>query len=691
MISLIHNLKIGHRITILVSTLLLFVLLIGSIGIYKMSLIGEEMDAISNQDMPMTILLTKITEHQLEQEILFEKMLRFKGIKAHAKEETFETVAEQFKKKALQVDEELIKAEKMSEEYAKNAHSEKARKEFEHLLEELKKIEKSHKIYDDHAFDVIRQVRMFGSGLSLDVTKNFNNLVVTTEHEGETVGHQVEALLEEIELFTAAAMKKALADEKRGMKLIAVLAIIILLVGSFLGFALARSVTKPVKHMTNAMNQLAQDNLDIVIPAVSYRDELHDMAEAMVVFRENMQRTRKLEAEQDALKKKQQQRQSELNQLVGIFGSTIGAVFDNVLQSSNEMVSKSNDMQERSNNTQQMAVSLSQEAHETSTSTQTLSAAAEQMSATIAEISQRINQTTGVVKEAVSTANASKTDFDRLVATSENMAKILQSISDVAGQINLLALNATIESARAGDAGKGFAVVASEVKNLAGQTDKLTSEINAMIDDMQNACKASSVSIGTIATSVHNVNDYISSIAAAIEQQSATTKEISNVAQNVYENSEHVSQNVESIKVQSLEVETSSSTVANFASSMRQEADTLSKEVNVFLNAMQNTDVENYTFEARNIHVGASATLGNRGTWSGQAQELSCAHIVVTPQVVLEPAAPLEITLDGLPTLNARIAKHENGVSYLQLPLDTDHLTQMQKYIYQLTTRGQAA
>jgi methyl-accepting chemotaxis protein len=692
--SFIKGFRIGHRIYSLVLIMLVFLSIVGCIGIYKMNLIGKELKDISTKDMPMTLMLTEITENQLQQEIYFEKMLRYQAITARAEGESFDGAAKKFLEKGALVDEEILKAEKLAEEAIANAHNPEVKKEFERVLTELKVVEKAHKEYGQYAQEVISKIKSsanFEAGVLGRKPTEFESFVIKTEHKGEEISHSVETVLREISKFTDAAMQKALADEQRGIMLIVTVSSIVLLLGIVIGYFLARSIVKPVRGMTDAMNQLAQENLDVEIPQATFRDEIQDMSSAMVVFRDNMRRAKRLEAEQEKLKAKQQQRQNELSQLVGIFGSTIGAVFQNILNSSGQMVSKSSSMQEKSNSTQSMAISTSDEASQTSVSTQTLSAAAEEMSATITEISQRVNQTSTVVNDAVSSANNSKQDFQRLVQTSQNMAAMLQNISNVSGQINLLALNATIESARAGEAGKGFAVVASEVKNLASQTDKLTSEINIMIEDMQAACKTSSASIDLIATSINNVNEYISSIAAAIEEQSATTKEISGVAASVYKNSERVSTNVESIKLQSAEVEASSNEVNGFASVMKNEAEVLSNEVKTFLNAMQGTDIDDDTYEARNVSIQATATLGDKSSWNGRATEISCAHIVVSPAVNLAPAEGLEIQVDGLPALKARVAKHENGMTYLQLPLDTEQLAAMKKHVYKLNHHKKAA
>jgi methyl-accepting chemotaxis protein len=112
---------------------------------------------------------------------------------------------------------------------------------------------------------------------------------------------------------------------------------------------------------------------------------------------------------------------------------------------------------------------------------------------------------------------------------------VVRLIGEIAGQTNLLALNATIEAARAGEAGKGFAVVASEVKNLAGQTAKATEEIGRQIAEMQAATAQAVDAIRAIGATVDRTSDIATAIAAAVEEQGATTREIARSAAQVAE------------------------------------------------------------------------------------------------------------------------------------------------------------
>jgi methyl-accepting chemotaxis protein len=447
---------------------------------------------------------------------------------------------------------------------------------------------------------------------------------------------------------------------------------------------LTHSVTSPLKNLTNSMKKLADGDLDTAIPVVHFKDEVFDMSEAMRVFQENMFQANKLKDEQEALKKKQQQRQNELNQLVGIFGSTIGAVFNQILESSQDMVGQAANMLNQSNSSQDMASSVATEAEESATNSQSLSSATEQMVSSIKEISSQVNKSSEVTKQAVEYSKTSERDVKQLQEISREIGEVVSLITDIAEQTNLLALNATIEAARAGDAGKGFAVVASEVKSLANETAKATDEISGKIQAIQSASGQSAESIAQIGSIISNIDQYITTMVAGIEQQNSVTEEIFRNVQFVSDSSSRVSESVQKIQTQSSEVGQSSKSVNDNAEHMYQEADILSREVKTFLNAMSNTDVNDNTYEPRKISVSATAKI-NGSTWTGQASEISAAHVVVSPTLEYSAGESLEITLEGISdAISARIAKNENGNTIIQLPLDLSHMDKMKMHIQKL-------
>ena len=152
---------------------------------------------------------------------------------------------------------------------------------------------------------------------------------------------------------------------------------------------------------------------------------------------------------------------------------------------------------------------------------------AEELNASVREISEAMTKSKDTAATAVNRVEAADQEAQRLSAAAEQMRSIVQLIGDITGQINLLALNATIESARAGDAGRGFAVVASEVKNLANQAKQATDKIELEIGNLNGISGDVVGALGSIKKAIQDVAEYVNSTAAAVEEQSAVTGEMS--------------------------------------------------------------------------------------------------------------------------------------------------------------------
>ncbi len=153
--------------------------------------------------------------------------------------------------------------------------------------------------------------------------------------------------------------------------------------------------------------------------------------------------------------------------------------------------------------------------------------AMEEMTAVVQEIANNTAKASTMTKEAVNSAKGSSEKVNQLGLAAREISKVTEVITEISEQTNLLALNATIEAARAGDAGKGFAVVANEIKELAKQTAEATREIKAKIESIQSSTDETIVEITEISEVINNVNDLVSTIAAAAEQQSVTAGDIS--------------------------------------------------------------------------------------------------------------------------------------------------------------------
>jgi methyl-accepting chemotaxis protein len=150
-----------------------------------------------------------------------------------------------------------------------------------------------------------------------------------------------------------------------------------------------------------------------------------------------------------------------------------------------------------------------------------------ELSASIGEISSNMAEALKATDGIVQTASSSTAATDELLKSARMMEEVMSLIRQIADRVNILALNAAIEAARAGEAGKGFAVVASEVKNLANQTASATDKIVSEIGQVQTISNSVTQSVQATMRDARLVNTYVQGVAAAIEQQSAATREIS--------------------------------------------------------------------------------------------------------------------------------------------------------------------
>jgi methyl-accepting chemotaxis protein len=159
---------------------------------------------------------------------------------------------------------------------------------------------------------------------------------------------------------------------------------------------------------------------------------------------------------------------------------------------------------------------------------ETVAAGAEELNASVREISEAMSKSRETALTAVGRVESADQQAQRLAEAAESMSSIVQLIGDITGQINLLALNATIESARAGEAGRGFAVVASEVKNLANQAKQATDKIEQEIGNLNGISGDVVEALNSIKKAIQDVSEFVTSTAAAVEEQSTVTNEMSN-------------------------------------------------------------------------------------------------------------------------------------------------------------------
>jgi methyl-accepting chemotaxis protein len=246
--------------------------------------------------------------------------------------------------------------------------------------------------------------------------------------------------------------------------------------------------------------------------------------------------------------------QDELGDLAAAFNTmqsklramlaSVAANAQQVANASEEFSATSQQITANSEETTAQAAVVSSATDIVNRNLQSVATGAEQMSSTIQNIAKNATESAQVAGRAVKTAETTNATISQLGVSSVEIGKVIKAITSIAQQTNLLALNATIEAARAGEAGKGFAVVATEVKELAKQTAKATEDISQKIATIQKDTKGAIDAIGAIGGVIERLNDFSGVIATAVQEQSATTDEMSRNVSEAAIRSTEISHNI---------------------------------------------------------------------------------------------------------------------------------------------------
>lgn len=350
---------------------------------------------------------------------------------------------------------------------------------------------------------------------------------------------------------------------------------------------IGRMIKKGLEGTTSQMLQLADGDLSLEVQGTERQDEIGDMARALQVFKTNGIEAKKLEQQQQDNQKEQLQKASQVSDAVADFETIIESISSQLNHSAQSLQSMSSQLSSAMDETDSQSSTVAAAALEASTNVQTVAAASEEMAMSVQEISRNVHDTAETAQQCSKAAEVSQNKLDGLQTAVGDIDAIIGAINDVAEQTNLLALNATIEAARAGEAGKGFAVVANEVKSLAGQTHKMTEEIQTKVSEIKVSADATIQSVNGILEQIQQVTDKTNSIASAVEEQNTTTIEISRNVQEAANGTSEVSQNIQMIQQSANESAQSSRELEGSASALAEQADTLRSSVDEFLHAVK--------------------------------------------------------------------------------------------------------
>ena len=394
----------------------------------------------------------------------------------------------------------------------------------------------------------------------------------------------IKRLVDDVQVATDAAAARANNTITLGTTTMLALGVLTL-VGSalFVWLYVGRNILGRIGNLQDVMRRLSEGDLNAEVKRGRQQDEIAVMADSLEVFRDSMIRSRTLSSEQDQDRLAKAERASRIEKQIVSFEDKVRTALDSLMTSANVMQATAESMSTSAEHSSALVNTVASAAEETSVNVQTVSAGTEELSSSIQEISRQVTSSTKIAANAVTEAGKTDTTMQGLADNANRISSVVDLIQEIASQTNLLALNATIEAARAGEAGRGFAVVASEVKSLAEQTAKATDEIRTQIASMQNVTASAVSAIRNIGSTIGEINEVTTAIAAAVEEQGAATREIARNIQHAASGTQEVSSNIVGVSRASSEAGTAAGEVLNASNELRHEADTLRAEVDAFL------------------------------------------------------------------------------------------------------------
>jgi methyl-accepting chemotaxis protein len=368
--------------------------------------------------------------------------------------------------------------------------------------------------------------------------------------------------------------------EAMGMRIL-MITLAFVAVMSLLTFFFARSITRPLGKVVDAMEALKSGKATLdMIPERHSGDEIGAVSQAVRRFIEIDLRMKAEEARriQDGIEAGKSRRKL-LNEMTEQVEKDVDNGMNELLGSADAMVAKVDTVCDALGRVQEASVSACDMARGVLEQNAEASSLSHQMALAVAEIADHVTRGSELAEQTVSQAQQSKAVVDSLALAAQDIGQIVSAITAIAEQTNLLALNATIEAARAGESGRGFAVVAQEVKVLAGQTGRSTEEISRKVAEIQTATNRTVDMLGTIMGSIDQMHSVTTAISASMEEQRVATETFANTIRDNSGSVESMSGSMAEISEMVSQSTSFARDMASMAGQMRARSDELREEI----------------------------------------------------------------------------------------------------------------
>ncbi|MGJ5179135.1 methyl-accepting chemotaxis protein [Bradyrhizobium oligotrophicum] len=347
-------------------------------------------------------------------------------------------------------------------------------------------------------------------------------------------------------------------------------------------------LVRPVGALMQAIERIGRRDYQTPVPQFLHADEFGAMAAALEGLRASAATAEQLSRERELDQGKRLERSQAIDSACRNFDDTVQAVIVSMSNSTGQLDSSATDVRKLVDDSTEQTAAVASAAETATTNLETIAAATEELTASVSEIASQVQASAADARQAVEKAAQTNATVEMLDRAANRIGEVVKMITAIASQTNLLALNATIEAARAGEAGRGFAVVAGEVKNLAAQTATATDDITRQIAEIQAATGESVEAIRAISLNISGIDEKMTAIAAAVEQQRAATTEISRNFQQAAQGTRAVTDTIGSVAALNRQTGNAGATMVDSVRRMSTDADRFRVAVEGFLGTVRN-------------------------------------------------------------------------------------------------------